>query len=61
MYLLLPYTTNGGYPMAAAISMLQLAEDLEKLQKQLNHHKQEVEKAVIGLNDRVKKLEDQKK
>ena len=47
--------------MAAAISMLQLAEDLEKLQKQLNHHKQEVEKAVIGLNDRVKKLEDQKK
>jgi hypothetical protein len=44
-----------------AISLGQLAEDLEKLQKQFAHYKQEVEKAVGGLNDRIKKLESEKK
>jgi uncharacterized membrane-anchored protein YhcB (DUF1043 family) len=45
--------------MPEPISMVKLAADLENLQKQFNHYKQEVEKAVAGLNDRIKKLEQQ--
>jgi uncharacterized protein Yka (UPF0111/DUF47 family) len=44
-----------------SINMQQLAEDLDRLQKQFNHYKQEVEKAVGSLNDRIKKLEQQAK
>ena len=44
-----------------SISMGQLTEDLEKLQQQFSHYKQEVEKTFISLNARIKKLEEQKK
>ncbi|MCD9295596.1 hypothetical protein LUI11_26380 [Bradyrhizobium diazoefficiens] len=44
-----------------SIGMSELAEKLERLEKQFNHYKQEVEKAVIGLNERIKKLEQQAK
>jgi hypothetical protein len=40
--------------------MQQLAQDLDNLQKQFTHYKSEVEKAVIGLNRRIEKLEAEK-
>lgn len=43
-----------------SISMGQLAQDLEKLQEQFKHYKQEVEKTFVGLNARIKKLEEKK-
>lgn len=47
--------------MPGPISMDQLAADLESLKLQFNHYKQEVERTVISLNERIKKLEQQGK